>query len=412
MNHDDALPRTGRALKSGEIAAAADRLTDWRQVACDLIEAEQKSRSRLAERLHGELQQLLTVALMRTWAAKRLASQEDMLAVLAEVEAVIRESIEETRTLTLDLSPPILRHSAFCKAMEWIAERLAELHGMKVELAIHPEVESATPAVKSFLFDAVRSILLDRNALVGHQTAQLAVARLNADIQVEISFPGRNGSPPPAEVERDGRNVPLNTQQIADRVAVLNGVLSSQATPDGGERVVLTVPGASCSTAPEHSGGAKKTAVNGRADVVVEPKTGVIRVLLAEDHHMVREGLARLINGESDLRVVGEAADGDRAVELAAQLDPDVVVLDVNMPVRTGPEAARRIRESSPHVKIVGLSEYGDRFTKRAMRDAGASAYLCKDAASEELCRAIRNAVNGNGHGAKRSVRKNSAPRG
>lgn len=411
MSKDRALAQALIMPNSEPVVETLGRLTDWRQVACDLIEAEQKSRSRLAERLHGELQQLLTVALMRTWAAKRLTSHEELLTVLAEVESVVRESIDETRTLTLDLSPPILRHSAFAKAMEWIGERMAELHGLSVKLAIHPDAELATPAVKSFLFDAVRSILIDRAVSDGHQAAQLAVSRVDAGIRVDIEFPTRDGLRLPAVADRSVRDLPLTQQQIAERVAVLRGRISSHVTPEGGERIVLLVPVETSSRRGElQPGRVADGAANGAGFALsTEVPTGVIRILLAEDHHMVREGLARLINAEPDLRVIGQAGDGDKAVEMAAKLNPDVVVLDVNMPVRTGTEAARTIKENSPHMKIVGLSEYGDRVTKRAMRDAGASAYVCKDSASEELCRVIRRAVNGNG--AKRSTRKDSVSR-
>lgn len=115
-----------------------------------------------------------------------------------------------------------------------------------------------------------------------------------------------------------------------------------------------------------------------------------IRVLLSDDHRIVREGLRTLLEKESDLEVVGEAEDGYSTVELARKLRPQVVVMDITMPGLNGIEATRRITEEVPAVKVLALSMHVDpRFVERILK-AGATGYLPKDCASEELTRAIR----------------------
>ncbi|HZT33197.1 MAG TPA: response regulator transcription factor [Bryobacteraceae bacterium] len=121
----------------------------------------------------------------------------------------------------------------------------------------------------------------------------------------------------------------------------------------------------------------------------------MIRVLLADDHTLIRAGLRMVIDSQSDLNVVGEAGDGRDAVALAAKLKPDVVVMDIGMPSLNGIEAARQICSGLPDTRIVMLSMHSDEgYVLRALK-AGARAYLLKDSAEADLPRAIRAAASG-----------------
>ena len=115
-----------------------------------------------------------------------------------------------------------------------------------------------------------------------------------------------------------------------------------------------------------------------------------IRVLVADDHTIVRQGLVGILKSSDDMEVVGEAADGAEAVEKAAKLKPDVVVLDVSMPHLSGLEAARRIREALPATRILVLTMHDDEEYVLKMVRAGASGYLLKDSAASELIAGIR----------------------
>ena len=120
-----------------------------------------------------------------------------------------------------------------------------------------------------------------------------------------------------------------------------------------------------------------------------------IRVLIAEDHETVRQGLKLLINSQADMEVVGEAGDGQAAVQRAASLNPTVAVLDISMPEMNGLAATRRIRECAPATAIVALTRYRDEAYVRELLAAGASAYVLKQSASGELLDAIRAAARG-----------------
>jgi two-component system, NarL family, response regulator NreC len=115
-----------------------------------------------------------------------------------------------------------------------------------------------------------------------------------------------------------------------------------------------------------------------------------IRVLLADDHNVLREGLRSLLEREPDIQVVGEAADGRSAVRLFEELAPDVVVMDIGMPELNGIEATRHITSDLFGAKVICLSVHEDAATVHAMLQAGASGYLLKTSAGEELVRGIR----------------------
>ena len=118
-----------------------------------------------------------------------------------------------------------------------------------------------------------------------------------------------------------------------------------------------------------------------------------IRVLLAEDHSIVRAGLRSLLEKEPDIEVVAEAKDGRTTVRLSRELSPDVVIMDISMEDLNGVEATRQIRADSPQVAVLGLSMHSDEQFVVGMLSAGALGYLIKDCAVEELTQAIRTVV-------------------
>jgi DNA-binding NarL/FixJ family response regulator len=118
-----------------------------------------------------------------------------------------------------------------------------------------------------------------------------------------------------------------------------------------------------------------------------------IKILLADDHRIMREGLRSLIEREPDMEVVAEAADGRRTVRLAKELAPDVALVDVSMPELNGIEATSQIVSNTEETKVLALSMHSDEHFIMGMLRAGASGYLLKDCAADELCSAIRTVL-------------------
>ncbi len=118
-----------------------------------------------------------------------------------------------------------------------------------------------------------------------------------------------------------------------------------------------------------------------------------IKILLADDHKIVRDGLRTLIEKEPDMKVIAEAEDGRGAVRLSRDASPDVVIMDITMPDMNGIDATRAILEEVPTVRVIALSMHSDKRFVLGMLDAGASGYLLKDSAFDELARAVRTVV-------------------
>lgn len=120
-----------------------------------------------------------------------------------------------------------------------------------------------------------------------------------------------------------------------------------------------------------------------------------IRVLIAEDHTIVREGIRLILEAQADMDVVGEASDGQEAVDRARKLQPDIVLMDISMPGMDGLEATRQIRRELPNAHVVGLTVHDSDAYFFRMLEAGASGYVLKGAPSADLLAAIRGAHNG-----------------
>ncbi len=123
-----------------------------------------------------------------------------------------------------------------------------------------------------------------------------------------------------------------------------------------------------------------------------------VRILLADDHALVRQGFRMILAAQPDLEIVGEAGNGREAVEMASTLKPDLVVMDVSMPELNGIEATRRILEESPRTRVLALSMHKDSVYVREILRAGARGYLLKDSIDSDLLAAVRAVARGEGY--------------
>lgn len=119
-----------------------------------------------------------------------------------------------------------------------------------------------------------------------------------------------------------------------------------------------------------------------------------IRIMLADDHTIVRQGLARLLNDQPDLKIVGEAVNGRTAVDKTLELKPDVVIMDIAMPQMNGIEAAKRIKKKLPKTKILILSMYSHEHYIHELFETGVSGYILKDSSGRDIIKAIHAAMN------------------
>jgi len=120
-----------------------------------------------------------------------------------------------------------------------------------------------------------------------------------------------------------------------------------------------------------------------------------LRILLADDHKIIRDGLKLLVNDQPDMHVVGEAGNGSEVLEKAREFKPNVVVMDLSMPVMNGLQATARLKEECPEIRVVALTVHEDESYLRQLCKAGAAGYVLKRSAGDELIQAIRTVANG-----------------
>ena len=244
------------------------------------------------------------------------------------------------------------------------------------------------------MYEAVRELLFNVVKHAGATSARVAVTRLGADaVQVTVEDGGVGfdlASLESGELASSG----FGLFSIRERLSYLGGRLTMESAPGRGARFTLVAPALEGPNAEERRGqraAAKTEAPTGPSGSRAAAGAGRrIRVVLADDHPVLREGLVRLLREQPDIEVVGEAGDGETAVRLARQLRPDVVVVDVSMPRVDGVEATRRLKAEQPALRIVALSMHEDAETEQSMREAGAADYLVKSGPPERLVAAIR----------------------
>jgi len=373
------------------------RAEQLRALAAELTQAEQRERHRLAQVLHDHLQQLLYAARLSLGATRARVQTEPLQAVLQRLDDLLRESIEAARSLTVELSPPIVHVAGLATSLEWLGQHVEERYGLGVALEADPRIEIPAEDLRLLLFQAVRELLFN---VVKHAHVERAEVRLTRpdDEHVQIVVQDEGAGFDAAEQQSDGSCAAgFGLFSLRKRLELIGGSLEVDSSPGRGTRVVVRAPcppPVQAAAAGDGAGSAQPRSAETPPEVRPGRRgAGKIRVLLADDHKLLREGLARLFREQPDLELVGEAEDGRSAVELALETQPDVVIMDVAMPVLNGIEATRRIVAALPGARVIGLSMHQEEDMVKAMLEAGATAYLLKGGSSEPLIAAIRRSV-------------------
>ena len=366
-----------------ELAEA--RSKQLQALSVQLIEAEERERQRIAQLLHDDLQQLLASAKLQLQAA--CANLPDM-PELANVEELLDNSIGKARRLSHELSPPVLKHAGIVPALQWLADQMNEQFELDVQIEEDTEHQFENSSLSVFIFRAVQELLFNVVKHAGVKNARVGLSEAEGALIITVSDNGRGFSRDVMEnvIEPTG----FGLLSLKERARSIGGSLTIDSTPGQGSRLMLTVPldlGKAEALHPVDKA-VKKKAVKPLEHIAPVDTSGT-RLILADDHKVMRQGLLQLVANQPGITVVGEAANGSQAVELARQLRPDVVIMDVSMPEMDGVEATRRIKAELPDVRVIGLSMYEDEQTARIMREAGAEIFISKTASSSELLKAI-----------------------
>jgi CheY-like chemotaxis protein/anti-sigma regulatory factor (Ser/Thr protein kinase) len=250
----------------------------------------------------------------------------------------------------------------------------------------------------------VRELLINSWKHAGTGKATVTMAYKDRLLQIDVRDEGAGfdlaaaaAAAAAAAQPTSGLSSKFGLFSIKERMRALGGSFELQSAPGQGTTATLSLPLArrdareARDERDEQKSGSKPVApLSPVSHVSRGTRT---RVLLVDDHVMVRQGLRAVLDGYAEIELAGEAADGEEAVELAGRLRPAVVVMDINMPKKNGIEATAEIKAHYPDITVIGLSVNAGEANQAAMLKAGASTLLTKEAAVEQLYGAIQQAV-------------------
>lgn len=360
-----------------------------RALASDLSATEQQERRRLATELHDYLAQLLVVGRMKLSQARPQVRNTKTEQLLSEADDMLTQSLNYTRSLVAELSPQILYQFGLPAALKWLAGQMNR-HGLSV--AIHCEMDQLPLAEESavIVYQSVRELLFNVAKHAGTGEATIALDQGPGDqVRVTVSDQGCGFNPAilaDSDRQHPGRFGLFNVQE---RMEAVGGSLRLTSAEGIGTTITLSAPlNPAPDTTPDSS-----LAHSTSPDANSLTPSSRLRILLVDDHAMVRQGLRSVLDSYPDLEVVGEAGDGAAAISIAAALKPDVVVMDINMPMIDGIEATRHITSERPDVVVIGLSVQNERHIEEAMLKAGAAVFVTKERAAGQLYDAIVSTV-------------------
>ena len=338
-----------------------------------LVSVQEEERGRIARELHDQMGQQLTalkLGLESLEGPGPLGEGESRHDRLRQMLELTRRIGHDMHRIAWELGPAALDELDLPTALSSYAEEWSGHSHVPIqfhcsgpwETRLSSQVETTLyRVVQEALTNVAKHARADRLSLILNRRDDQLLAIVEDD---GVGFDAENGMPP-------GRSEPrLGLIGMKQRVEAVGGVIQVEFN-----------------AWTRHDGLRPSSRAARRREVI---PMGKLRILLADDHGVVREGLKSLINAQPDLEVIGEACDGLSACQKATELRPEVVVMDVSMPGLTGDQATAQLKQACPDVKVLALTVHEDKNHLRKMLKAGASGYILKLATGEEFIRAVR----------------------
>jgi PAS domain S-box-containing protein len=359
------------------------RTQQLQKLTLELSQTEDRERRRLADVLHDDLQQqLAAVKFHLGLLSHRARTDAPLQRATTQLDRMLADAIETSRSLSHELSPAMLYQADLDETLEWLAGQIRSKHGLDVHVYADSQTTLESDALKAFLYKAAQEMLFNVAKHARVRKAVLRVRRRGRYVCLIVSDRGRGFDPQDLKATAG-----FGLFSIRERVQLLGGRMRIHSAPGRGSTVFIAVP-----DSPERKTEDREQRTEEERDLssVLGPPSSVLRVLVADDHEVVRQGLATLLREQQDIQFVGEAANGREAVDMASRLRPDVVVMDVSMPLMNGDEATRQTKLHLPGTRVVALSMHAEDGMVERMRRAGADSYILKTAPADELLAAIR----------------------
>lgn len=366
------------------------------QLALELTRSEERERRRIAGLLHDDLQQILVSAKIQTEILTDCLDEKTAPSAHT-IYATLSRAIDTSRSLSHELNPSFLYDSNLGKALKKIATKMGANYGLNIDTQIELEKENGvvSEGIKVYACRTVQELLLNCAKHSGSNQATLKLVEEKNRLTITLKDYGVGFDPEKLKI-RGGREGGFGLFSIQERAEALGGAFMVESSPGKGSCFVLKIP-FKTEGLEEHKGFPISDILN----ITIKSndtekdiqKNGAISVIIADDHAVMRQGLASLLDNQPEISVVAEAANGQEAIDLSLKLHPDVVLMDVSMPVLDGMEATRRITSEAPDIHVIGLSMHSSDGVREAMKEAGAQGYLLKDRPASELVSAIKKIV-------------------
>jgi signal transduction histidine kinase/ActR/RegA family two-component response regulator len=355
-----------------------------RLLANELSETEQRERKRFARLLHDHLQQLLVASKLRLDLMEKKMdriTRDD----LNSARDFVQQAISAARTLTTELRPPVLYEGGLAPALGFLARKFDEQYQFKVHLEVKSELDLESDIIKWVFYTATEELLLNVIKYAGVKEC-LVVLDVNQEVvAITVSDRGKGFDPNIVDEQKQGG---FGLFSIRERIKALGGDLRIVSAQGQGASFELTVPYRSSFGDSDQKILKKEMLVK---EAMVElARDRSVRILIADDHQIVRQALSNLLSGIPSFKVIAEAEDGEDAVKKAMELNPEVIIMDLNMPKLNGLGATKIIHKQLPAIKIIGLSVQDEQTVMDSMREAGAVAFFNKGAPVDKLIETIK----------------------
>ena len=386
------LMEASEALRSNE--------ESLRLLSARLLQLQDEERRRIARDLHDTtgqklaIQSILLARLDKT--CKGL--DEESRKLLAECKTLNGQLVEEVRTVSYLLHPPLLDELGLASAVEWYAEGFARRTGIATDVKISPKFMRLPPDIEVTFFRIVQESLTNVHRYSGSSKAYVRLKATDDQIVVEVGDDGK-GIEPGKLNAKNGTVAPLGVgiQGMTERMRQLSGKLEIKSKPKNGTLVVASLPIARLQHSDSQDSAANSNSQS--ADTQNDtPQSGLPRkrILIADDHEMLRRGVCTALQKQTGWELCGEAVNGREAVEKATRLQPDLVIMDVEMPVLNGLAAAREILRICPQTKILIFTVHESDQIVKDIYAAGVHACLSKDKGGRDLLRVVKELLEDN----------------
>lgn len=380
---------SGEALRVSEMAL--------RQLSTRLLEIQDEERRRIARDLHditGQKLALQCIALSRMTRLLTPTANEETRESIAQCLDLTNQIVEEIRTLSYLLHPPLLDELGLPAATRWYAQGFQKRTGIRTDVDVARDLPRLRPEAEVALFRIVQESLTNIHRYSGSPSAYIRISSDADEYKVEVGDFGKGMDVEPSRMP-GSELAPLGVgiQGMRERIRQLSGTLDIFSKLGKGTVVIASLPIVRVSLPVEKGLNNETVPV---PDPASEAKSGAAhRILLADDHEMLRRGLRSMLEKEPDLSICGEANDGIDAVEKALALRPDLVILDINMPALNGLAAIGQILRSRPETRILVFTVHDSEQTLQESFSAGAHGFLPKGKAGRDLIDAVRAVLTG-----------------